>query len=222
MTTVYIDDDIKKIQRLHESMLKANRSTFSVIEYLSLQVERICEAHRAGDTAVCFHLGCWCTPLVGTPRAEIMQCDLSTDMAQLTIAREHGYTDWTAVQTLGDTRFDERFENCVDTLLAGDLETLNNTLANDPTLAHQRSQYGHGATLLHYLAANGVESYRQVTPLNAEQIALALVDAGAEVKSSANIYGGSTPLELLVSSAHPANAGVTDKVAKVLCDAGAA
>jgi len=221
MTTVYIDDNIEEIHRLHEPMLRADRNTFTIIEYLGLQAERISEAHRAGDSAVCFHLACWCPPLVGTPREEIMQRDLNTDMAQLTIAREHGFTDWSAAETLGDTKFDQRFENCVDTLLVGDLETLKEMLANHPKLVHQRSQYGHGATLLHYLAANGVESYRQVTPLNAEQIAICLADAGAEVNCSANIYGGSTALELLVSSAHPANAGVTDKVAQVLRNAGA-
>ena len=106
-------------------------------------------------------------------------------------------------------------------MLAGDLDKFTSTLTTTPALAQQQSQYGHRATLLHYLGANGVESYRQVTPLNAVKIAECLIEAGANVNATANIYGGSRPLGLLTTSAHPANAGVTADVAAVLEKAGA-
>jgi len=41
------------------------------------------------------------------------------------------------------------------------------------------------------------------------------------VNATANMYGGSTALGLLVTSDHPAKAGVTSDVLKVLVDAGA-
>jgi len=37
----------------------------------------------------------------------------------------------------------------------------------------------HHATLLHYVGANGIESFRQKTPANAVDIARLLLDAGA-------------------------------------------
>ena len=59
-------------------------------------------------------------------------------------------------------------------------------------------------------------------PLNLAEITRLLLDAGGDVNATANMYGGgSTALGLLVTSDHPANAGVTGAVLKVLVDAGA-
>ena len=81
------------------------------------------------------------------------------------------------------------------------------------------------ATLLHYVAANGVEDFRQKSPPNAVAIATVLLDADAEVDDLADTYGGGpaqTTLNLLVSSAHPANAGVQVALVDLLADRGAA
>jgi hypothetical protein len=76
--------------------------------------------------------------------------------------------------------------------------------------------------LLHYVGSNGVETYRQKVPLNLAAITRLLVEAGADVNATANMYGGgSTALGLLVTSDHPAKAGVTADVLKVLVEAGA-
>ena len=48
----------------------------------------------------------------------------------------------------------------------------------------------HRATLLHYVAANGVEDYRQTSPSNAVPVAEALLHAGAEVDVLADTYAG--------------------------------
>jgi hypothetical protein len=110
----------------------------------------------------------------------------------------------------------------VDTLLRGDVEKLRGLLNSNPSLVHQRSRYGHGSTLLHYVGSNGIETYRQRVPMNLAEITRVLIDAGADVNATANMYGGgSTTLGLLVTSDHPATAGVTDEVRKVLVDAGA-
>ena len=55
---------------------------------------------------------------------------------------------------------------------------------------HAFQPAGARATLLHYVAANGVEGYRQLTPPNAVAIADALLDAGADVDALADMYGG--------------------------------
>ena len=127
----------------------------------------------------------------------------------------------TDVEARGTSPPDRNFEITVDTLLSGDVERLRGLLSSDPSLIHQRSSFGHGSTLLHYVGSNGVETYRQRVPLNLADITRLLVDAGADVNATANMYGGSTTLGLLVTSDHPAKAGVTGDVHKVLVDAGA-
>jgi ankyrin repeat protein len=80
----------------------------------------------------------------------------------------------------------------------------------------------HRATLLHYVAANGVEGYRQRTPKNAAEITRILLEAGAEVDALAELYGGqSTTMSMLVSSCHPAKAGVQVVLVEMLLDFGA-
>ncbi len=103
-------------------------------------------------------------------------------------------------------------------------------LRRDPALVHARSGRVccfnppvHRATLLHYIAANGVEAYRQRTPRNAVEIARALLAAGAEADALADMYGTPcTTMSLLVSSSHPAKAGLQVPLAGVLLDSGAA
>lgn len=53
-------------------------------------------------------------------------------------------------------------------------------------------------------------------------IATRLLDAGAEVNAEANVYGGgATTLGLVVTSAHPRDAGVQNELADLLLDRGA-
>jgi len=86
----------------------------------------------------------------------------------------------------------------------------------------ERSTRDHNSTLLHYVSANGVESYRQKTPRNILAIARALLDAGAEVDAEADVYGrGSTTLALAVTSSHPREAGLQIPLADLLLERGA-
>jgi hypothetical protein len=77
--------------------------------------------------------------------------------------------------------------------------------------------------LLHYVAANGVEDALQLTPPNAVAIAEALLDAGADADVRCRAYGDldATTLCLLVSSCHPAAAGVQGDLVRLLCIRGA-
>jgi hypothetical protein len=118
-----------------------------------------------------------------------------------------------------------KFESAVDAVINGDIAALRLLLADNPELVRARSTREHRASLLHYVAANGVEDDRQKTPSNAVLVAETLLNAGAEVDSLAQTYGGGTsqtPLNLLVSSVHPAKAGVQVALAETLLDFGAA
>lgn len=111
----------------------------------------------------------------------------------------------------------------VEAVITGDVTALTALLRSDPDLASARSTRTHRATLLHYVAANGVEEYRQKTPANAVAIAKVLLEAGAEVDATASMYGGQqTTMNMLVSSEPPAKAGVQVALAETLLDFGAA
>jgi ankyrin repeat protein len=105
----------------------------------------------------------------------------------------------------------------------GDLPLIQSMLREHPELLHARSTRRHHATLLHYIGANGVEGIRQKTPANAIEITKTLLDAGAEPDAVADLYDNKcTTMSMLVSSAHPAQAGLQAALAETLLDYGAA
>jgi ankyrin repeat protein len=96
-------------------------------------------------------------------------------------------------------------------------------LAETPDLVRARSTRRHHATLLHYVAANGVEGARQTTPKNAVDVAKLLLDAGAQPDAPADMYEHKcTTMSMLVSSGHPHEAGLQIALAETLLDYGAA
>src|SRR6202023_1988511 len=168
------------------------------------------------------------------PASEIRDAALSFDDARLAIARCYDFLDWPAlaahVAPLSEQGSVFEFESAVEAVVNGDLATLNDALRRDPALVSARSSRVcafdppvHRATLLHYVAANGVEAYRQKTPPNAVEIARALLTAGAGPDVLADMYGAEcTTMSMLVSSSHPAEAGLQAPLVELLLDFGAA
>jgi hypothetical protein len=148
------------------------------------------------------------------------------DDARLVIARDYEFPTWHDLEqftreivTDGPVR---NFEEAVEAVIAGDEAKLRSLLKSDPQLVRARSSRGHRGTLLHYIAANGVEGYRQRTPPNAVAIAKILLEAGSEPDALAIMYDNlCTTMSMLVSSAHPAAAGVQAELAETLLDHGA-
>jgi ankyrin repeat protein len=146
--------------------------------------------------------------------------------AQFLIARTHGFPSWRALAQHVErlSAGDDPFETAADSAVAGDLDKLRSLLSEQRDLIRARSPREHRATLLHYVAANGVENFRQQTPPNAVEVATMLLEAGAEVDALADTYGGGTAqttLNLLVSSVHPAEAGLQTALVETLLDYGA-
>lgn len=158
---------------------------------------------------------------------EVRDAALAITDAQMVVAREYGFEDWLHLLELAhavasDSRV-ARFEAAVEAVVAGDLATLRAMVREDPELVHARSARRHHATLLHYVAANGVEGARQKTPANAVEVAKVLLDAGAEADALADMYESKcTTMSMLVSSSHPAEAGLQATLAETLLDYGAA
>jgi hypothetical protein len=147
--------------------------------------------------------------------------------AQFVIARAHGFLSWpkfvSHLESL--TRASTPvsvYETAADAVIEGNVPLLERLLRNTPGLIEARSTREHRATLLHYVAANGVENYRQKTPKNAPAVARLLLTAGAEVDAEADVYGGGcTTLGLVATSVHPHNAGVQRELIDVLLEHGA-
>ncbi|MEK6288016.1 MAG: ankyrin repeat domain-containing protein [Acidobacteriota bacterium] len=177
--------------------------------------------------------------LRGLRGSENQSADFALGDAQDLIADSHCFENWFtfsgyihAINT--ENSPDSQFEAAVDAVVSGDVATLERLLHENPELIRARSAREHGATLLHYVAANGVEDFRQKTPKNAVEIAETLLKAGAEVDADL-AYGsslsvrtrypervGSTTLGLVATSIHPAHAGVQIALMESLLDAGAA
>jgi ankyrin repeat protein len=208
------------------------------------QAEALLAAHQAGDpfALATFHR---CHPrfldpvVTWKPRAvapgEIAAAALELGDSRLAVARGYSFRDWAAlvqlVEEVGRPGSPVRaFELAVEAVITGDLVALERALAADPGLVRARSTRVtchapavHRATLLHYLAANGTEGYRQRSPANAVAVARLLLGAGAEVDALAGLYGGECPtLTLLVSSSPPREAGVQVMLTETLLDFGAA
>lgn len=149
------------------------------------------------------------------------KCSLA--VAQFVIARSHGFGSWPEFSKhVNALASESRFEAAVDAIVSGDTGTVQRLLREEPGLVHARSRREHGATLLHYVAANGVEGYRQKTPQNIVEIAETLLRAGAEIDATANVYGGGcTTLGLAATSVHPERAGVQEALLQTLLDHGA-
>ena len=157
---------------------------------------------------------------VNAAKAELTLADARTVIAQM-----YSFDTWDDLvaftnEVAGDGAV-TRFETAVDAVVDGDVATLQAMLRDDPSLVRARSTRRHHCTLLHYLGANGVEGERQKTPPNAVEVAKLLLDAGAEPDALADLYDHKcTTMSMLVSSIHPAKAGLQIALAETLLDYG--
>jgi ankyrin repeat protein len=147
--------------------------------------------------------------------------------AQFVMARAHGFESWPRfarhVEALTrESSSVSKFESATDAIIHGNAQALIQWLREEPELIRAHSTREHQATLLHYVSANGIEGYRQKTPENAVKIAEILLQAGAEVDATANVYGGgATTLGLVATSIHPEQANVQIALLETLLNFGA-
>lgn len=197
------------------------------LEEYQVEAEKTFALLQAGDAETQWRFK-WMHPrFSGKTLHDVRVAQLDLADAQLLTAREYHFDSWSdladfasAVRKNSDVA---RFEHAVEAVIAGDIPTLKTMLQQHPQLVRERSVRNHHATLLHYVAANGVEGFRQKTPDNAVEVARLLLDAGAEPDALADMYDNKcTTMSMLVSSAHPAGKGVQAPIAELLLDYGAA
>lgn len=116
------------------------------------------------------------------------------------------------------------FEQAAVAVVDGQVQVLQALLTSNPELARMHSKDSYGATLMHYVAANGVPDELQRTPPNAVEVCNSLLNAGADPDALCSAYGGGpkqTPLALLVSSWHPYERGVQNDLVRAMVAGGA-
>jgi hypothetical protein len=190
-----------------------------VLQWIALQAELLGDAVARGEAAAAEVLR-FAEVEVGVEGGR-----LDADTARLAVAKDHWYVDWADALAHGQDTVDTRFEAAADAVHDGDLDTLRRLLDEEPALVGMRSPFPHRQTLLHHVAANGVEVERQLrSPPNAIDIMRLLIERGADPDATCDSYGGgngATTMCLLVSSAHPFAAGVQVHLVEELCRTGA-
>jgi ankyrin repeat protein len=216
----------------------------SSIEAYEAQADQLLDAFRAGDRDaidIFWHKHPrflddkvpWLPKRI--PVDEVRSAPLDQFDARLAVARWYDFQDWRWLRAWVEAVTNEGspvalFESAVEAVINGDAAALSSMLRAHPGLVRERSTRINGfdppmhrATLLHYIAANGAEGYRQKSPPNAVQIAKLLLEAGAEPDALASMYGSEcTTMSMLVSSTPPAQAGVQVPLVETLIDFGAA
>jgi hypothetical protein len=192
----------------HEDLPLPEEATLETLQKVALSLWRAAEAGDAGALA------------------KLKQDGVSLSNARFVTARAYGFQNWAKfarhLKTRARLSSVSRFEDAADAVVAGDIETLRELLLADHKLAQTRSTRSHGATLLNYTAANGVENARQKTPANIVKIAELLLSAGADVNATAALYGSACgTLELAATSGHPVRAGVQLELLRTLLEHGA-
>jgi hypothetical protein len=197
------------------------------LEEYQAQADALFEAVKSQDESAEWRFK-WMHPRFrGKSVADVKAAALELVDAQALIAHEYSFEKWGDLAAFTEAvRRDgpvSRFETAVEAVISGDVATLRAMLREHPELVRARSTRRHKGTLLHYVAANGVEGGRQKTPANALEVAKVLLEGGAEVDALANMYDQQcTTMSMLVSSCHPAKAGLQGKLAEMLIDYGAA
>ncbi len=217
---VYIPTSASQVGAMYGAGSEAPGSP--VITLLRARAARLLDAWMNGNHAPHVVLGNWHPRMVGLGPEEILETDPTLGDALLAVVREHGFNDIEEAEREGAETLDPEFERAVDQTVNGEVDDLSDAIDRQPDLGNRTSAYGHRATLLHYVAANGVETVRQRVPSNAVDVVNLLVGRGADVNARARMYGGwHTPLPLLTSSAHPKAAGLMEALVDVLAKHGA-
>ncbi|HVA07364.1 MAG TPA: hypothetical protein VNG12_11550 [Acidimicrobiales bacterium] len=219
--TVHVHPDVVAVIELYGDLVGRGAVERTRFNQVHLLAERLAEGHQARHRGAFVELTNWHPALVGLSPDELWARTLDPPDCHLAVARQRGY-DRVEEVVPDSIAPSAPFEAAVDGMLAGDIDAMASLLGEHPDLAGRTSHWPHHATLLHYATANGVETYRQVVPSNLPEMVSMLVDHGADVNAAAHAYGADLrPLGLLLSSAHPRNAGVIDEVAGILRAAGA-
>ncbi|MEM1137583.1 MAG: hypothetical protein AAGI07_17210 [Bacteroidota bacterium] len=214
---VYRCKAVKEIESFYGELLYRIDLFQHISEHLNELVETMWEGLQNGVPVLLEEISNYHPSHLGKSNIELAKAAFTKVDCKLTIANEYSFSDWEMIEALGKTKYNLYFENAINTLLKGDLLALKMQLSKYPDIVTCRSQYGHHATLLHYIASNGVEMWRQKVPYNLPEITKFLLILGANPAAKMKIYGEECDVKsLLSSSAHPFDAGIGEELLQLL------
>ncbi len=217
LPNAYRHPSVTEVQSFYGALLFQTEWYYRIQEHLTMIAKRLWWGMKDGNPAVRHEVSNYHPKYLGKPHEAFQNAKWELSDAQLVIAKEYGFSSWEAVEELGDEAYDDLFEYAVNYLLRGDEANLRKALEEKPELVTERSKYGHRATMLHYVASNGVEIWRQQVPENLPLLTQILLEHGADKEATMFAYGEEhTTLSLLQSSAHPFAAGVEAELLELL------
>jgi Ankyrin repeats (3 copies) len=207
------------------------------LDHLKYQARDLLKLHAAGDLAAAQRIREFHPRFRASTDAEIFAASLKLSDAQLTIARERGFTSWTRLREYiqRPSTFDnvnlpyhERIEDitlrrAVNLVDAGDVEELRLHLKEYPNLTHQHALFEGGnyfrtPTLLEFIAENPVR--HGTLPDNIVEIAKVIVEAGVE-RAGLERSTLTETLGLVATGRVPRECHVQVPLIDLLCDYGA-
>ena len=213
---IYQSKVVEKLREFYEedNLLNLEEMIY-VKDYLSVLADKMYEGVILQKDFIFQEINNYHKDFLGKPIQELKALNLTFEDCQTAIANEYGFESWEIIPN--DIEYDDEFEITVGFLLNGRLDFLKAAIEEKPDLIFRKSKFGHEATLLHYVASNGVEFWRQIVPENLPEITKFLIEKGADKDSKMKVYRGEfSVLPLLESSAHPFAAGVADELIEIL------
>ena len=213
---IYQSKVVEKLREFYEedNLLNLEEMIY-VKDYLSVLADKMYEGVILQKDYIFQEINNYHKDFLGKPIQELKALNLTLADCQTAIAHEYGFESWEMIPN--DIEYDDEFEITVGFLLNGRLDFLKAAIEEKPDLIFRKSKFGHEATLLHYVASNGVEFWRQIVPENLPEITKFLIEKGADKDSKMKVYRGEfSVLPLLESSAHPFAAGVADELIEIL------
>lgn len=202
------------------------------LEQLKLQARELLRAHREKSRAAAARIRAHHPRRTASALEKIIDTPLKLADAQLVVAREYGFADWTRLKhrielgaKLAKIKPHPKFEEAVAALDAGDLKKLKGMIEADPSLVKARGNldlnnigYFSGATLLHHVAGN---PNRVPLPKNIVAIARYLLEAGADVHASTIGPNCGDTMSLVITSRYSSEYGVAGELIDLLIEHGA-
>jgi hypothetical protein len=204
------------------------------LDHLRYQAKDLVKEHRSRDAQAAQRIREFHPRFKNATDREIFEARLSLADAQLTIARERGFSTWARLKrrlekpTVADNltlphqeRIQDRtFRHAVDLLDGGDAEGLRAYLSAHPDLVRARvvfegENYFRNPTLLEFVAENPIR--HGTLPSNIAEIARVILDAGARADKAAL----NETLGLVCSGRIPRECGVQVSLIDLLCKYGA-
>ncbi len=203
---VYLHPDVQININFYKELLKIEPS-ISVRQYLEKQANHLFKELQ-NKNPIAFRI------LDFYSINQNQKYKLNEEDSKKAVALDYGFDSWNNVS---NDILNYEFEKSVNAIVTGKVKHLQTLLDKNRQLINQKSNFGHGASLIHYISSNGVEIWRQQVPENLLDILLTLIKSGADTNSKMKVYGGEfTMSELFTTSSHPKNAGIYNEIIKYL------